>query len=57
MGLIFIEKGIPVLFAIYVAYRVCRFWYLRVFPKTIGDIKEVRKASKKFDKELDDGMR
>lgn len=52
LGRYFIEFAIPALILLWVGGHVIRFWYFRIFPRTVRNIKNIDKASDKYDKDL-----
>lgn len=52
MGKLLIEFGVPAVLLVGTVWWLLRQWYVRYFGQRIRAYKEVRKASKKYDKEI-----
>ena len=50
-----IQYGLPLLVILPLVLWGVRVWYLRVFPRTVENVVEIDRASKKYDRKLKKG--
>lgn len=52
MGRILIEFILPALLMAYFGFKLTKFWYQKIFPKQIEEVRDITEHSEKYDKKL-----
>lgn len=52
MGKYLVQYAIPAIILSVAAYRLVKWWYLKVFPKHVKEHNKINKATQKYERDL-----